>query len=793
MLGRVVMDDFDVTEAYAAPEAVAAHEPPPLVASATTINLQERRPKVPSPRQWQRRAWDMYDALGEVKYSTLYLSNSMSKLRLFAAVRPDPDADPVPIQDAEGITEADKAAAIDAVERLRGPLGSFGEILGPAGSNLTIPGECYLVGLADELEERWQIRSLDELKKTSTGRLALVDDPDQRAEHGRPLDADRDYVARLWVRHPRFAMRADSALAAVLDVCDELLDLGAAVRSIVRSRIAESGILGIASELSFGSADPTQSANPTKATGDPLNLEIYRHLTTPIKDRDSAASVVPIIIRGPADHLKDGIVHVSLDRPFDAQLETRTVRALRRLAQGLNVPIEVVLGMEDVNHWTAWQIEDSAFKAHIEPLAQAICGMLTAAFLRPVLAASGVVDPRKIVLWYDESDLVVRPLSASDVHGSVDRAIMGPAAARRRLGLSDDDAPTQEEIQILQSLRSPQNVAIPASVPNESGPSNPTPAEEEPEPAAETASGALVGAAREGESIGRRLAAIDRDLRSRLLAASDSAVSDSLRRAGARVVSKSRGRDAAIKASLANTTQERAAATLGPAVVAAMGLTEEQLLEGSFDGLRDRFDQWVERAQEASLAQVPGLSPERLGEARARFAVLRADAWTWFHSQIVEVARTRLYDPSPSAPATGEADLSVAVPFGVVREAVARAGGSFGPEDISDPLVAGQSVAVGVGTGFFLEGLLSEHGVVTEEYEWTYGPYPRTSEFEPHANLDGVRFTSFTDEQLRNPGTWPPQEYLIPGDHEGCSCDITPLTRVVTSADAPRETAGVAS
>ena len=55
--------------------------------------------------------------------------------------------------------------------------------------------------------------------------------------------------------------------------------------------------------------------------------------------------------------------------------------------------------------------------------------------------------------------------------------------------------------------------------------------------------------------------------------------------------------------------------------------------------------------------------------------------------------------------------------------------------------------------------------------------------FEPHADLDGVTFSSFDDAALANSDTWPSVEYFIPGDHVGCTCDFLPLWVLPTTPD----------
>ena len=114
----------------------------------------------------------------------------------------------------------------------------------------------------------------------------------------------------------------------------------------------------------------------------------------------------------------------------------------------------------------------------------------------------------------------------------------------------------------------------------------------------------------------------------------------------------------------------------------------------------------------------------------------------------------------------------------MIRSAVAQAGGAAGLETSGkgDAFVtvaqAGTRPVGGIGTGDTMLGVLAEHGVSIEAYQWVYGPGQRRTQFEPHVELDGVVFENFDDEQLANSGGFPEFAYYLPGDHAGCQCDL---------------------
>jgi len=48
--------------------------------------------------------------------------------------------------------------------------------------------------------------------------------------------------------------------------------------------------------------------------------------------------------------------------------------------------------------------------------------------------------------------------------------------------------------------------------------------------------------------------------------------------------------------------------------------------------------------------------------------------------------------------------------------------------------------------------------------------------FEPHQDLDGTEFQTFTDDVLAaDGGEFPFVDFYHPGDHLGCQCDFAPI------------------
>src|SRR5690606_40204440 len=98
---------------------------------------------------------------------------------------------------------------------------------------------------------------------------------------------------------------------------------------------------------------------------------------------------LPVILQGQQEALQ-AVRHLSLQTPFDERVDGLRTSAVRRIAIGLDIPPEVLSGMSDLNHWTAWQVEASGQRGNIEPTLNFLCRELTVKFLQPALAAMGV-------------------------------------------------------------------------------------------------------------------------------------------------------------------------------------------------------------------------------------------------------------------------------------------------------------------------------------------------------------------------------------------------------------------
>ena len=439
-----------------------------LVAAARRIS--GARMKRTAPEKWQDEGWDLYDEVGELRFVANSLANSISQARFYAATLPDGDNDPAPViaADAEP-TDADLLASTTVKAIGGGALGRS-ELMRRLAVQLFVPGDGYIVGLpggvldggtprgdADpeqslpvqgEPEEDaitladldWHALSVNEV--TFRGDVVVL----KIGDEDREIDADQAIVVRVWRPHPRRWWAADSPVRANLPVLRELVGLTKHVGASIDSRLAGAGLLVLGNSVEVVSASTDDGEG--EGDGDEVSNfvdALIETMTTPIHDRDSAAAVVPLTIKVP-DEVVDKIQHLDFSTPFDERARDLRDEAIRRLALGLDAPPETLLGMGSANHWSAWQIEESTVKVHIEPVLALICDALTTEYLWPVLEEAGVENARDYIVWFDTTDLTLRPNRSGEAQALYDRGELSGEALRRESGFSEDDAPDVPDV-----------------------------------------------------------------------------------------------------------------------------------------------------------------------------------------------------------------------------------------------------------------------------------------------------------------------------------------------------------
>lgn len=503
-------------------------------------------------------------------YAAGFYGSCFSRVHLHVGVI-DAEGAVVPVYDDQGTTvqEIDQALADEAtalVAGLRSSAGGQAQLMNAFGLNLAGPGEVLLLTTQEQLpdstaQRSYEALSVEELKQKGDGKWVRMKGPTSSDEEDLSGEID---VLRIWQPHPKLSSLADSSFRPVLDICEELLLLTRAVRATATSRLAGAGILFVSNALDY--PDDDTAADGTEEQ-DPFTRDLIMTMTTPIGDPGSASAVVPLVIRG--DGKPDDLIkHWEFTRSFDA-LPSMALRreAVERLAQGIDLPVEVVTGHRQTTFANAASIDESTFKVHIKPKLELLVDALTVGYLRAHLLNATAPDQvtrraqiARLAVRYDAVELIAEADMGAAANQAHDRWTISDAAQRRANGFSEADKPDAAEIE--------RRVAIHQAIQVRSSPTQPplpTPADIPVESPA--------------------------GLVDRVHAATDYAVERAIDRAGARLRAKVNGKGG-LKGLVAGLPLNTVAATLGPATVSSL-IPAAELFEGEFVALGRLVGEWA--------------------------------------------------------------------------------------------------------------------------------------------------------------------------------------------------------
>lgn len=775
---------------------------------------------------WQEDAWAYRDSIGELRYATTYLGNAARKVKLFPAAYVNNELDPLPLSEIPNCPANVLAAANDAMERLAtNPLAMAG-LLRDLMENLEVTGECFLFGWpvgtkpGDNKEEIWEIRSVSEVSSNNDGQILIKEVGQTGAGE---LVPNGVFTSRLWYPHPRRKILADSPFASILDICEELLILSRDIRAAGRSRLANSGLLLLPDGLTVVKADTAADANDSEQ--DPFMQELVAAAMTAIQDEGSASAIVPLIIRGPKDELA-AVRQVTISRP-ESENANKRIELIERMATTLDLPAEVLTGKADLNHWTAWSVSDDTFSDHIEPLIMVMDDALVAGYMRIMLSAPSLNLPpewvNRVIIWHDSTRLVRHPDRSQDALQAYDRFALSDGALRDTMGFSDTDAPNNTELltrvmmkqsrldpsiaaQIIKRMDSTLDISSvgggkasqapsagqvgpsPTSVPTqpvEGPPQGGQPSQQPigPAPPTPTLGGSvyppkgLVAAIPAHISHGNsKLARIDSELMTKLMVATNAAMTRALERAGARIRTQV-GKTASGRAWCASHKNIELPFLISHSMIAAAGLDEQQLLNGAWVQLKTTWETYMESADSDALnaiAKMLKVNPDELADKMDVLTEYGDSGWAWLEARMNKIAHGFLSDAQSLAGKDKEITTTDLVSWDTIKEAVSRAGGqpsttSAGVTIGDDPTTPADALT-GLGNGPVVTDTLVDGGLSINNYTWIHGTTP--APFPPHETLDGQDFVDWTDEILVNSDDWPDRDYFMPGDHDGCTCDF---------------------
>lgn len=410
--------------------------PNSMIAAAILQHPLRKRPTGDTPKteSWQTEAWKHYDLCGELRAGVSWKANSLSRARLYVATASDTDAEPTPIETEDNaVLTPSQHLAIEALAAFGGGPTGQAQILYMVSLQLDVCGDSYIVGWQDsDGGEHWVVRSPREIRRESAGAYSI-----KWQGQDFTLPSETGVVIRVWREHPNYSWQSDSSVRGVLATLHELEQLTELVEAQVNSRLASAGILFVPNEMDFPPPLPGADGNKPPSVQTLLDI-IMQTAERAISDRADPASMVPILISGPGEQIKH-VKHVTFWTEVSEKAESLRREAIRRLALGIDVPPEVVLGLAEANHWSSWQISQAAITLHVEPALERICDALTRGFLQPL---TGDDD---LIIWYDTSELVQHPDRGPASSEVFDRGELSGEALRREHGFSDADAPDDDE------------------------------------------------------------------------------------------------------------------------------------------------------------------------------------------------------------------------------------------------------------------------------------------------------------------------------------------------------------
>ncbi len=456
--------------AQTGPPQTAVIPGPSLVASAVRMPGKSARIYVPA-QPWQQEAYRHVGICGEARYAANYRGNALSKVKIYAANRTE-----------DGIV---RQPATSKASQVLDQLGNGAEgqsaMMGAIGRHLTIAGECYIVGreatgdantdrqMAEEGQDIWEVVPVTEMKKAGDQWSISYGDGFKDVK----LTED-DVVIRVWTPAPDRRMYADSPFRALLPVLAEIEWLTKNIFSQITSRLTGAGVLFLPQGMSFP-PPPEVDGKPQNIANEAVGftMTLGETMMQSLKGDGSPSEKVPLVVTAPDEALKNPLQWLTFYSDMDkATLEMRK-DAVHRFALGMDMPPEKLLGMSSnpgtgggnsngVSHWGAWQIDEDDIKMQVEPLAEVIVSALAIGYLRPVTEDDSIV-------WYDASDLKLRPDRSQEAGEAYDRGELAGRAYRRENGFDEKDAPTPAErkewllLKIAGGSATPEQVAAAAA------------------------------------------------------------------------------------------------------------------------------------------------------------------------------------------------------------------------------------------------------------------------------------------------------------------------------------------
>lgn len=402
----------------------------------------------------RERAWRAYNNIGEIHFiANGLIGSAIETLAWYGAVEDTATTytAATPVEDA-GFSQRDADLIRTLIEGIRPPWGQQQDFMRALAINLFVVAEGYHLTEPNGSIDSWTHQFIPKSHivredKHPNGKPALVYRDPITGEEKKVGESGRN-LTRIWHPHPNNPAKADSALFSILTLLDELEWIQRLMASSLRKRVMTSGVFLLANSMlgpDYNPADPTSVAGAVNS----VEEEIIRQLNATIAD-DSDSPALPLMLFAPFEHIKDGFRHIDFGEQLSEIAIQERQQVIRRIANALDVPSEFVLGIGEVNHWSAWLIRDLLWQQHVQPMATLIANAITTSFLRPALKVakrSGQFDgdPERVKLWFEAHSLQTHPDLFDYLVKAHDLGIIGNKPILKKLGIPEDAAITDEE------------------------------------------------------------------------------------------------------------------------------------------------------------------------------------------------------------------------------------------------------------------------------------------------------------------------------------------------------------
>lgn len=395
---------------------------------------------------WQEEAWNFFrEGVGAFKYAMLWHGQTMSRVRLTAAVMEPGGEEPSPITDPNH-------PASQLIRQFFGGVPGQSQYMFGMDIQLQVPGEGYVVGEYDMDDPdiiHWCVKSTTEMNVT-TGRDPRTNRPAKKGPYLWQTEVDEGvwktlpedtHVFKQWIADQEKSWRPDSPTRGALRTLRTIDMLERRIIAQAVSRLASNGVLLYPQEVTFPPKPGFENA------ADPFIAEWLDIASKVIDNPGSAQAAIPMPVKVPNQYI-DSFKHIDFANTFDERLVELLNHEYDQLATAMNMPKEVVTGMGETSHWNAWTLDEQGIEVHIKPAAETICHGATKGYLHPALKSVGekiYTSDGELVVWYDTSELDVPPDRSAAADEAYDRGLITTDAYRDAKGFGSGDEPTKKE------------------------------------------------------------------------------------------------------------------------------------------------------------------------------------------------------------------------------------------------------------------------------------------------------------------------------------------------------------